>query len=74
MPNEALLTSPVHRQVARTWAERRDLPVVDVVEAVRVFAQPELLVSTEETVGSVSLACDTSPDASTVISPFPRTL
>lgn len=72
MPGEALLASPVHREVARMWAERRELPVIEVVDAVRVFAQPELLVTQDETVPSVSFGTDAAPDTSTIISPFPR--
>lgn len=72
MPKEALLASPIHREVARIWAERRDLPTIDVVEAVQAFAQPELLVTEDDTVGSISFATDAQPDTSTVISPFPR--
>jgi hypothetical protein len=47
MPNEALLASPVHREVARVWAERRDRPVVEVMDAVQTFAQKGLLLKTE---------------------------
>jgi hypothetical protein len=72
MPTEPLLASPIHREVARVWAERREMPVADVVNALQVFAQPELLVTQDETVASVSFATDAIPDTSTVISPFPR--
>jgi hypothetical protein len=72
MPNEVLLASPVHREVARMWAERRELPVVDVLLAAQVFAQPELLVTQDATAASVSFQSQHAPDTSTVISPFPR--
>jgi hypothetical protein len=74
MPTEALLSSPVHREVARMWAERREFPVVDVLDAVQVFAQPQLLITEDEQVGSVSFYSEASPDTSTIISPFPRVL
>ena len=74
MPSEVLLPTPAHREVARMWAERRDASVMDVVEAVRVFAQPELLVTQDELVPSVSFATTAAPDTLTVISPFPRFL
>jgi len=71
MPNEALLASPIHREVARVWAERRNAPVIDVVEAVGNFAQPELLHTEDETVTSLSFESDATPGTSTIISPFP---
>ena len=54
------------------WAERRDLPVVEVLEAVSVFAQPELLVTSDEEVGSIPFYSSATPDTSTIISPFPQ--
>jgi hypothetical protein len=71
MPTEAILSSPVHREVARVWAERREHPVSEVVEAVKVFAQPELLETTDETVPTASIDTDIQPETSTIISPFP---
>lgn len=72
-PSEALLPDPAHREVARMWVERRELPVVDVVDAVGAFAQPHLLETEDGTVTSVSLDDnDTPPETSTLISPFPR--
>lgn len=56
------------------WAERREFPVAEVVEAVRVFAQPELLATQDGIVSSVSFDTETAPNTSTVISPFPRIL
>jgi hypothetical protein len=49
MPKEVDLPRPPTRQVARMLADRRDFPVVDVVEALGNFAQPELLETTEQT-------------------------
>ena len=34
---------PIDREVTRILAERREFPVVDVVEAIAAFGQPELL-------------------------------
>jgi hypothetical protein len=73
MPKEALIAAPAHREVARMYAERRDLPVVDVVDAAKVFAQPELLQTQDEQVASVSFDTDAEPGTGTLISPFPRT-
>ena len=45
VPREVALPRPSDREVARILAERREFPVVDVVEAIAVFGQPELLVT-----------------------------
>ena len=45
LPKEVMLPRPSHREVARMLRDRREFPVVDVVEALRPFAQPELLVA-----------------------------
>jgi hypothetical protein len=74
MPNEALLASPVHREVARMYAERRDQPVSAVIDAAQAFAQPELLVTADESATSVSFDSEAEPDTGTLLSPFPRLL
>lgn len=43
LPKEAALPRPAARQVARYLADRRDYPVLDVIEALQPLAQPELL-------------------------------
>lgn len=43
LPREAALPRPPTRQVARMLEERREFPVIDVVEALSAVAQPELL-------------------------------
>lgn len=43
MPTDAELPNPMHREVARIYAERRDFPTLEVLDAVALFAQPELL-------------------------------
>ena len=48
LPKEVALPSPVHREVARILTERRNYPVLEVIEALAAFAQPELL-DTEDT-------------------------
>ena len=40
MPREIDIPDPAHRKVARVFAERRDSPVADVIEATRGFARP----------------------------------
>lgn len=43
VPADVALPRPAEREVARILAERRDFAVVDVIEAIQAFAQPELL-------------------------------
>lgn len=70
-PKEVLLPNPQHREVARIYSERRDFPVVDVIEATGTFAQPHLLETTTETVQVQNFEVDTPPGTSTVITPRP---
>ncbi len=48
MPPEVALPIATHRQVVRELQSRRDFAVIDVIEALRPLAQPELLVPREE--------------------------
>ena len=43
VPKEVALPTPSHRYVAQLLAERRNYPVVDVIEALGPLSQPELL-------------------------------
>ena len=47
MPKEVALPNSADRQVARQLVERRDYPVLDVVDVLDPLAQPELLVTDE---------------------------
>jgi len=55
VPKEVLLPRPEHREVTRILAERREFPVVEVVEALEAFAQPELLITDTERVEQESV-------------------
>lgn len=55
-PREAALPRPEEREVARVLAELRRFPVTDVVEVLRSFAQPELVIADKVRVDSVSVA------------------
>ena len=55
MPREVLLPRPAHREVARILVERREFPVVDVVDAIATFSQPELLSTDTKQVGTTTL-------------------
>src|SRR5262249_55188932 len=52
VPKAVLLPGPEEREVARILEERRDFPVVDVIEALGVFSQPGLLVTDDKRVQS----------------------
>lgn len=56
LPREALLPRPVDREICRMLEERREFPTVDVIEALRIFGQPELLVTDAEQVKLESIS------------------
>ncbi len=55
VPKEVALSRPPARTVARYLADRREFPVVDVIQALEPLSQPELLV-TEPSSADVVLA------------------
>lgn len=67
LPKEVLLPHPVHREICRLLEERREFPVVDVLEALIVLGQPELLVNDTDRVtvdkveGEVKLSTFVAP-------------
>lgn len=61
-PKEVALPRPVHREVARILAERREFPVLDVIEAMEAFGQPELLSTDQKDVGLQIIKGETSTD------------
>lgn len=70
IPNEAMLPSPVEREVARILTERREYPVLDVIEAIKPFCQPELLHTDERQVGLTTLSGE--PEIDMVLAPMPK--
>jgi hypothetical protein len=70
VPKEPLLPRPVDREICRMLQERREYPVIDVVDALSVFGQPELLATDTEQVRLeiVKGAAETS----TVVAPLSR--
>jgi len=62
VPKEVSMPSPVHREVARILTERREFPVVDVIDAIKIFGQPELLTTDETQVGMQSLKGQAATD------------
>lgn len=73
VPKEVNLPRPAQRQVARYLADRREFPVLDVVDALQALAQPELL-ETDESLANVVLSGGTSDkiETSSIIAPQPR--
>jgi hypothetical protein len=79
MPSEVALPRPAQRQVARMLADRRQFPIVDVIDALAPLAQPELL-DTHEAVEDVvelppqadALAGEEEATVDTVIAPVSR--
>jgi hypothetical protein len=53
VPGEVHLPTPSHRYVAKLLSDRREFPVVDVVEALGPMAQPDLLETEEKDVSVV---------------------
>lgn len=70
MPREVLLPRPAHREVARILVERREHPVVEVVDAIAAFSQPGLLVTEPKQVGTTILAGQANTDL--LIAPLSR--
>lgn len=77
-PKEAILPRPVDREICRILEERREFPIVDVMEALQIFGQPELIDTNTDKVSieSVKDAFDDkeglSTEVSTVVAPLSR--
>ena len=69
VPKEVTLPRPVDREVARILKERRSYPVVEVVEAIEIFGQPELLATNARQVGLQTLKGQ--PQTEMVVAPLP---
>jgi hypothetical protein len=70
IPKEVSLPRPIDREVAKILAERRDFPVVDVIEAIAVFGQPELLTTDDKQVQLQTLKGQAAMD--TLVAPLSR--
>lgn len=71
MPSEPALPRPLHRRVAEMYVERRNFRIAEVVDALAVSAQPQLLESHPEDVGVFELSGSEPPGTSTAVSPIP---
>lgn len=74
VPREVALPRHADRQVALFLAERREFPVVDVIDALRPLSQPQLLKTEEQSPQLVSRR-ETNPEVETgaLVSPMPHT-
>jgi len=72
MPTDAELPNPMHREVARVYVERRDYTVQEVLDAVAIFAQPELLATSTEQLTSFDFDTSKMANTSTMLGPIPR--
>jgi len=70
VPKEVFLPSPVEREVARILEERREFSVIDVIDAISVFGQPELLETADTQVGAKVLRGQANTDM--MVAPLPR--
>lgn len=75
VPKEAMLPSPIEREVARILEERREFPVLEVIDAIRPFGQPELL-HTDETRGDLTELSKGGggPLLDLMVAPMPKTI
>lgn len=68
LPKEVVLPRPVDREICRMLEERREYPVVDVIAALKIFAQPELIATDEEQVDLEALKGDS--ETQNIIAPI----
>jgi hypothetical protein len=73
MPTEVKLPVSAHRHVAKELVTRREYPVLEVIEALRPIAQPELLRTDESRQSQTSLR-EGQILLDGLISPVPRTV
>lgn len=71
MPREVALPRPPERQVAKYLVDRREFPVVDVVEALGPLSQPELL-QTRSRDANVLDTRDSETETGGVVAPVAR--
>lgn len=72
VPKEVSLPRPVDREVCRLLEERREFPTVDVIEAIKRFGQPELLVTETESVSMQDYSGST--ETNTLVAPLSRNI
>lgn len=73
MPSEVSLPMAAHRMVARHLVDRREFPLVEVIEALNPLSQPALL-QTQEQITHAQIAREGRGLVNTVIAPISRLL
>jgi hypothetical protein len=71
VPREAHLPRPPSRQVARFLEDRRDFPVVDVIDALGPLAQPHLLRTQESSAEMVETKRKQTETTTALMAPIP---
>jgi hypothetical protein len=71
MPRDVDVPSPVHREAARIFVERRDFPIGEVIAATEKFSQPHLLDAKTENVATAPFEAEHLPGTRTIVGPFP---
>lgn len=71
VPKEVALPRPADRQVCRFLEERREFPIMDVLDALKPLAQPELLQTSEEK-PDITLRRGEESNISALITPIPK--
>lgn len=74
VPREAYLPRPPQRQVARLLADRRDYPVVDVIEALDPLSQPYLLQTRPEQLELDLFRPGVDTEIHSLVSPYARSI
>ena len=69
VPKEVDLPRPPDREVARILEERREFPIIEVIEAIEKFGQPELLETGTKQVDARMLKGQANTDM--MIAPLP---
>lgn len=73
VPKEVALPNSAHRQICRWLEERRNFPVLDVIEVIQPIAQPDLL-DTDNTKVSLFERTEAKSNTESIISPIARLL
>ncbi len=71
VPREVNLPIASHRMVAKLLDDRRNFPLIEIIESLSPLAQPELLQSTVQR-DQIDVAGNVAPSVNTVIAPISR--
>jgi hypothetical protein len=71
MPPPVAVHTPILREVAKVYTDRRKFTVEEVLGDTAHYAQPHLLQPKTESVASTSFEADRAPATNTVVGPFP---